>query len=279
MNYKVKLLSTGIYVMLMLLAGSCSESLDDDMANVRLKMKATSELNSIAANGRVQETEIEFIEFLIGVTEVELEFSYSENHDTDHDKDGQHDDDDQYDDEDWYDDDYEIEFEGRFVVDLLNGTSSPDFGITNVSPGVYEELEIKVAPILDDGNSIFVKFQYSEDGSDPVIVEFSSDKMFEIEIESEYGFEIDGGMLNQLLVLLDLDELTAGLDLSGAVVDDDGVIRINEDSNSDIAAMLVSKLHHVMEAGEDMDGDDDFHDDDYDDDDHDDEDDDETDDD
>jgi hypothetical protein len=264
MNYKVKLLSTGMYLVMMLLAGSCGDSLDNDTANVRLKMKATSDLGTINSNGRVLETDINFLEFLVGVTKVELEFSYSEYEDDENE--GYHDDDDKDDDgeyeDNWYEDEYEIEFEGKFVVDLLNGSSSPDFGITNVIPGVYEELEIEIAPIMDDGNSIFVKFEYSLDGSEPVIVEFSSDKTFEIEIENEYGFEIDGGMLNQLLVLVDLDELIASLDLSGAMVDDDGVIRINEDSNEDIAAMLVTKLHDAMEAGEDMDGDDDFHDDD-----------------
>jgi hypothetical protein len=55
-------------------------------------------------------------------------------------------------------DDDDIDFESRYVVDLINGTSTPDFGIADIKPGVYEEIEFEVAGLLDDGASVFIAF-------------------------------------------------------------------------------------------------------------------------
>jgi len=259
-------------VVLVLLMGGCGESVDPTMADVKLEMKAHTHLSSINTNARVMNSGIEFTEVLIGVTEIEFE-SMGDNHSDDSndesddiddesnaDNSDDHSDDNNKDDGD-VDHDDEIEFEGQFVVDLLNGTSDPDFGIADVIPGVYKELEIKISPILEDGNSIFVAFTYQPEGSEPVNVELSTNKEIEFEIENHSGIQLDGNSLNQILVLFDLNQLLTGVDFNQASMDVDGIIRINSDSNADIAALIWANLDNVLEVGEDEDGDHDIDDD------------------
>jgi hypothetical protein len=268
MKLNVKNLIVGSFIIVGLILGSCGESVDPTKADVRLEMKATTQLNAINTNARVAETGVEFTDFLIGVTEIEFEGLEGSNSDDNSHSSGDDDDhngnDDSDDDSDHNgnDDGDEIEYQGQFIVDLIAGTSDPDFGIANVIPGVYKEIKVKIRPILDDGNSVFVKFNYTPDGTnDPVAVEFSTTKEIEFELENHSGIQLDGNSLNQVLILFDVDKLLANVDLSMAEKDEDGVIRINSTSNSSIAAAILSDFHQSCEAGEDDDHDDRFDDD------------------
>lgn len=244
----MKLLSPSILLGIVLLFTSCGENVDPTKADLNLQMKAVTQLNTLNTSARVADVGIEFTEILVGVTEIELEGMDDSNEDGDHDDDDHNDGD--------HDNDNEIEFEGQFIVDLLNGTSDPDFGISDVIPGNYKELEIKISPILDDGNSISIKFNLAQEGTEPVKVELTTSKEFELEIEKEGGMQMDGNALNQLLVLFDLDKLFSEIDLSMVPADEDGIVRINENSNSDILSAIWSKIHHAFDAGEDNDNDD-----------------------
>ncbi len=265
MSNKLKVIALMGMVMLL---GSCGESVDPTTSNINLEMRATTELSTINANARVASTGIEFTKVLIGVTEIELklmdgdsdmENDDSGNDDSDSDHSNDDSDDKSYDHKDRSDkhnsDENEIEFEGQFVVDLLNGTSNPEFGITDIEPGIYKELEVKISPIMDDGNSIFIQLIYQPNGMDSVIVEYSSNKEIKFEIENHSGMQFDGNAINQILVLFDLDELFAGVDLSMANKDSDGVIRINNNSNSDLATTLWQNIDDAFDAGEDHDRD------------------------
>jgi hypothetical protein len=128
-------------------------------------------------------------------------------------------------------------------------------------PGFYEEIEIKTGPVLEDGKSILVEMTYTPEGEDPVTIELSSTESFKIEIESKHGIQLNEGDLKQILVLLDLDDLFAGVDFSMAVADEDGIIRINSMSNPDLSDLVWSNLGRAFDAGEDRDGDDDIDDD------------------
>jgi len=268
----------------LLLAG-CGENVAPDLANVQVKMKATTSLGNFDASGRISDNHITFNEALLGVTKVEFESMEGEdydddsdssgdddhsgsNHSGDDDEDDSMDDDsdenDDSDDNDDYDDAYEIEYEGNFIVDLIAGTSTPDLGITNGLPGTYKELEVELEPILEGGYSVFIVLTYQPEGSDPIVVEFSTNRAIEIEIEREKGFTIEAGMLNQVLVMLDLDKLLEGLNLSEAQVDEDGIIRINRNSNPDLESFIWNKLRMAIDAGDDDDRDDEFDDEDED---------------
>lgn len=254
----LKKLIVGVVITLSLLLGSCGDSVDPNMADVQMKMKAISDMGSFDASGRVLDNHITFNQVLLGVTEIEFESMVGDHDDDGDDHDSDDSDDDSMDDNDDEDSDYEIEFEGKFIVDLIAGTSTPDFGISDVMPGTYKELEVKLEPILDDGNSIYIELTYQPEGSDPVIIQYSTNRTIEFEIEKDNGFELDLGTLNQILVLFDLDQLMAGLNLEQANVDEDGAIRINNESNADIANVIWDKLGMALDAGDDDDGDDEF---------------------
>lgn len=240
-------------MLLMLIAGSlwlvgCN---NDDVATegVKLQMKAVASVSTIN-DGRVNATSLEFNEVLLGVKEIEFEtLEEDDQEDIDDDNDGEND--------DGEDDDEEIEFEGSYVVDLINGTSTPDFGLATLQPGVYEEIEIELGPVLPNNNTVFIAFTYTPDGGSAVEVEFSTKKEIEFEIEDETnGFQLDANTLTNILVLLDLDVLFSSVDLSTAEADGDGVIRINDTSNSKLVLQILSKLDDSCEAGEDSDDDD-----------------------
>jgi hypothetical protein len=259
-----------LFISFGLLMCGCGESVDPNVADVRLKMKATTSLASINSGGRVMENHINFTQALLGVTEIEFEslvndYSNDNDHNGDNDSkdddssDNDFDDGDDDDSEDGDGDENEIEFKGNFVVDLIAGTSTPDFGIADLLPGEYKEIKVKLEPILDGGNSIFIEFTYTEgDESEPVTVQYSTDVEIVFEIERHSGIQLDGGTLNQILILFDLDQFLNSINIYEATADMDGIVRINSNSNADIAAAIRAKLHLLMDAGEDDNGDGEF---------------------
>lgn len=225
---KVQLFIVSIVILLL---ASCSS--DPQLEGVKLKMKAVTTQSSI--NGRLNATGLTFTDIMIGVDEIEFE---TELEDDQEDISGE-------------DDELKVEFEGPYVIDLINGTSTPNLGIGDVPTGVYDELEIEMAPVLTGGNSVFIKFTL-----DGKTYEFSTTEEIEIEVENLSGFDIDSNSLQNFLVLINLDNVFAGIDLSNAVADEDGVIRINDSSNSEIAHSIINQLEDSCEAGEDDDKDD-----------------------
>ena len=252
MKTKFKLILSAFLIAIGMNLTSCTSD-DPTLANVDLNMRATTS-QSTFTTGRLAATGLEFVEVRIGVTEMEfetLEEDEAEDSDDFEDIDG-----------DGEDDNEEVEYEGEFIVDLIAGTSSPDFGITDLAPGLYEEMEIEMEPIMEDGNTMFVAFNFTPEGANEAIrFEYSNKYEIEFEIEDEAGFQIDEGTVNQMLILLDLDALFADVDLSTASADVDGVVRINASSNADIAAAIESNFDACIEGGEDEDGDGEYDDD------------------
>lgn len=258
MKLQILILATIVAVFV----SSCSESVDPDAAKVELEMKATTQLGTLNSGARTAATEIEFTEAMIGVTKIEFESSDDASDDDnsgsgsdDGDSSGSDDDDDGDSDDD-SSDSLEVEVKGNFIVDLIAGTSSPDFGISGITPGAYDKLEVKMRPILDDGKTLRVVFNYSVDGSAPVVVEISTSQELEFEVESNSTLDISSVNASNILILFDLDKLMAGVDFSSAVKSPDGIIRINESSNTSLASQLFGNLDSCMDAGEDDDKDD-----------------------
>ncbi|HEX8041911.1 MAG TPA: hypothetical protein VF490_22350 [Chryseosolibacter sp.] len=235
----------GVFVALGAVLISCNDSNTPGTAGVQLEMKATASISKISASGRSMATGAIFRQVLLGVTELEFESAEenqveAENDAHDGDGDGEA-------------ENEKVEYHGSYVVDLIKGTSTPDFGIADLLPGTYEEMEINVGPVLDSGKSILVAFDIPRSGADTLKIEFSTSAELQLELERDAGFQLDGGALNQMLVLFNLDSLIENIDFSQAVVDADGIIRINEHSNTDLALHLASNFYHSMEAGEDHD--------------------------
>jgi hypothetical protein len=217
---------------------SCGEE-NVNLGEAQLALQMKAQTNQSTLNSRTLNTGFVFSQVMLGVTE--LEFETLEEAETE--------------DEEGEDDQEEVEFEGEFIVDLINGTSTPDFGIAEIAPGIYEEIEIEMEPILEGGYSIFVAFEYTDANNEVVAVEYGNSDELEFEVENETGFVLDAGATNQMLVLLKLDALFTGVDLSTATADSDGVIRINGSSNTNIADAIASNLDQVLDAGEDDDED------------------------
>ncbi len=262
MKNLIRSVTFAVFLTVVLLVTSCSDNNDTaSLANVKVKMKATTAVSSIDPGARIMASDFVYTEALVGVTKIELESLEESQMEKSGDKDDDHNDD-GYDDhnDDGYDDhDDEIEFKGKFVVDLLRGTSTPDFGAANIVPGVYEEIEIDLNPIMDGELTMFIAFDYTPGGAaEPVKYEYSNDYRLEYELEDYNGIEVNREILNQILVLFDLDALFSGVDLDGATADADGVVRINDGSNSGLAKQIARNLKSVMEAGEDHDDDGEF---------------------
>jgi hypothetical protein len=149
----------------------------------------------------------------------------------------------------------EIVFSGGFVVDLIRGTSTPDFGTMEVIPGTYQRIVIESGPYLENGNTLFIAMEYYENGSGPQEIEFTSQSEITIDVENPEGIQLDGGSFIQILILLNFDKLFAGVNFNNAEPDADGVIRINSRSNSDLAMIIESQLGPAFEAGTDVNGD------------------------
>lgn len=236
-------------IALSMILGGCAEDDSPAAARVQLEMKASTSLSKISSSGRSMGSGLVFREILIGVTELEfetLEEDQNENEEDAHDGE----------DHDGESEDEDIEFEGQFTVDLIHGTSTPDFGVAEILPGLYEEMEIEIGPVLEGGKSVFIAFEVPRPDADPLSVEYSYSGEWEIEIERDAGFHLDGGSFHQMLVMFNLDLLFSNIDLSQAVADADGVIRIHSTSNADIASLIAANFHGCFEAGEDHDGDD-----------------------
>lgn len=93
---------------------------------LQLKMKATTTSSRINSSGRIQSTGYSFEQAMIGVRKFEFETT---------------------EDDDLVDDSNEVEFEGSYVVDLIAGTSNPEFVNGKLLPGFYEEFEIELGKL------------------------------------------------------------------------------------------------------------------------------------
>ena len=232
-----------------MMLGGCTESDAPAAAKLQLEMKASTSLSKISSPGRSMASGLVFGEILIGVTELEFEtLEEDQREEADDAHDGE--------DHDGEMENEDIEFEGAFAVDLIHGTSTPDFGIAEILPGLYEEMEIEIGPVLEGGKSVLIAFEIPQQDADPLKFEYSYSGELEIEIERDAGFHLDGGSLNQMLVLFNLDLLFGNIDFSQAVADADGIIRIHSASNADLASLIMANFHAAFEAGEDHDGDD-----------------------
>ena len=240
----MKTASFAFFVAFSMILGACTESDTPASASVQLEMKASTSLSKISSSARSMASGLVFREVLVGVTELEfetLEEDQQEEEGDEHDGEMENED---------------IEFEGEFAVDLIHGTSAPDFGTAEILPGLYEEMEIEIGPVLEGGKSVFIAFEIPRQNADTLKLEYAYSGELEIEIERDAGFHLDGGSLHQMLVLFNLDLLFGNIDFSQAVADADGIIRIHSSSNADLALLIATNLHAVFEAGEDHDGDD-----------------------
>ena len=228
---KVNQILTGFFFLSLLI--SCGD--EPLPGGLILDMKAVGSQSSIGA--RRSATGMEFSKIMIGLVKLELE---TENENEQERERGEE------------DLDEEIEFKGPYKVNLITGESAPEFGKSLTAPGVYTEIEFKLGPVLDQGKTIDMAF--TMDGKNYEIT--SEIDRLEIELEQSEGFKVEENLLNTVLVQINLDILFANVDLSSATADQDGVIRINEESNASILEALLDAFDDSCDGGKDEDDDD-----------------------
>lgn len=223
------------------------------VSGLAVNMKATTTVSKVSKGGRVQAGGYTFEQALLGVREFEFETKEEDN--SEDDLSGSSSDD------DGEDDNEEVEFKGQYVVDLIKGTSTPELDNGKLKPGIYEEFEVELDRYLANGNSLFIVFKYKPDTGDSVKVEVSTKATLEFEFEDDNGFEIVDEKVTNYLVLINLDNLFTGVDLSTAIKSEDGVIRINDTTNTSLLSIIKNNFDTSCEGGKDDDNDDDIDDD------------------
>ncbi|MFM8347078.1 MAG: hypothetical protein ACKOAR_03440, partial [Bacteroidota bacterium] len=199
---------------------------DDPAPGVRFGMKAVAMESMIG--GRKAHGVVTFQEVKAGVSKVELQTASVQD-----------------------DPELEAEFKGAFLVDLLAGTSDPDFGLATLTPANYDKVEFNLSPLLSGGKSLFIRFIH-----DQTQFELSTGQELELEVEGLSGLGLSSASgAKDLLVLIDLDQLFMGITLDTLVPGNDGVVRINDSTNSGVLAQILENFEDSCEAGEDRDRD------------------------
>ncbi|MFV0590756.1 MAG: hypothetical protein ACK5M7_05185 [Draconibacterium sp.] len=140
----------------------------------------------------------------------------------------------------------EYKWHGPEVVDLLD--SNLTLGNFVLSPGIYDEIELKIEGLQDDagdGPVFYLAGTYKNgSGSWPLEVSVTRDVYFKTEKEnveiSEEGIDITS------VIQLYLDQLMTNVDPADLdnAEQTDGVILISENNNTDIYQVVVGNLAH-----------------------------------
>jgi hypothetical protein len=258
MNPKIKftmshsLKSLTLALLTLALGTSCTDDQDDNPnGQLRLSAKATFTSGSASktpSSGKTINADLEVSEFLVNLKEFELELDDDDFEFDDDDFEG---DDDLWDDDGYLDYDDEIELEGPFELDLMDGQVT--FINTPLPNGRFEELEFKFDRSDDPQSELFGKsvlirgtiagtpFEFWHDFEDEVELDFD-DPSFDIVIST--GTE-------SLILDFDLSLLfnsISGIDLSEAADgNEDGVIEISP-TDADGNNALANRIRDRMKA-------------------------------
>ncbi|MFO7755479.1 MAG: hypothetical protein R6V34_05815 [Bacteroidales bacterium] len=146
----------------------------------------------------------------------------------------------------------EFEIESYITLDFATGETSPDLSAIQIAPGLYTEIEIEFE--LWDGTeqaSIDLTGTWTDaDGAEhPVRLLMPLGQEFSLEIEGEFTVEENTSMVAQ--VTFDPNSWflgEAGNLLSTAVADEDGVIVISPDQNSNIYDIIEDAIDNTSEV-------------------------------
>jgi hypothetical protein len=148
---------------------------------------------------------------------------------------------------------HKYDFKGKYLIDLLTGTSTPELGFSNFVPGVYNKFESETARLIEGEKSISVKGSFTDSTSLVYSFEFSTKGEFEFEFESDSGFLLTEGKVLEMLININLPGLFEGVDFSKGITDVNNVILINETTNHDLFKKIKHNIHAIAEMHEDRD--------------------------
>lgn len=146
----------------------------------------------------------------------------------------------------------DFEIESYITLDFATGETSPDLSAIQIVPGTYTEIEIEFE--LWDGseiNSIDLTGTYTDANSmdHPVRLLMPLGQTFSLEIEGEFVIDENTSMVAQ--VTFDPNSWflgEAGNLLGSAVANQDGVIVISPDQNSNIYDIIKDAIDNTSEV-------------------------------
>lgn len=139
-----------------------------------------------------------------------------------------------------------VVFVGPFTADLISGVTTPEIDWMLIEPGLYKEVEFESEGVLENEQSILIRGTLTFDDLSQSPFEFSTgDDDFDFEVENEAGINIAQEAMTDVMVLFDLTLLFEGIDLSGAIADENGVLLFNDESNQEITELLKEKLEDI----------------------------------
>jgi hypothetical protein len=224
----LKITSAGL---LLLIAASCSKNSTD--TGISLSFKGVTTVSSTAKSISAA-TPFSFTEALIGIKEIEIKRKEEHLHDTLTARDTLK---------------HKFDFKGKYLVDLLTGTTTPDFGLVNFVPGTYNKSE--TARLIDGGKSISVKGTYTDAGSKAFNFNFSTRGEFEFEFESDSGFVLTEGSVLEMLININLPLMFTNVDFAKGTADVNNVYLINESSNIELFKKIKHNIRDIAEMHED----------------------------
>jgi hypothetical protein len=143
---------------------------------------------------------------------------------------------------------------GPFSINLLEGTSEPGIEIVDVEPGLYCSLEASMVKGTGDSICFYMRGKtLMNDQEVDFEVKYSGGANFML--DNPNGYEIKQNTDNVIYVLTDLNSLFNSLDWSMADFDNDEMIRINNDSNSDLIHTTIQSFVSASTIGLDLDQD------------------------
>ena len=250
--------STFYALLALLLFTNCSDDQDDALnGQLRLSARATFDGGNTAksSTAKTVNEDLEITEFLVNVSEFELELDDDDFESYDDDS---LEDDDLWDDDGFLDSEDEIELQGPFELNLLEGQIT--FINTEVPNGRFEELEFEFDTSTDSQSDLFGKSILIRGNFQGTPFEFWHD--FEDELEVDFDDPsldiVISGSAESLVVDFDLSLLfnsTFGIDLTRAQDGNaDGLIEISpadQDGNNALADQIKERIKDVIDLLDD----------------------------
>jgi len=259
MKTPIDLKLLGLALSTALLIASCNND-DADGQDGQLRLSATATYLTSASSktetaAKAINEDLEISKFLINLAEFELELD-DDSYETP--EDDMYEGKDDWDDDGYYDYEDEIELEGPFELNLLEGQIT--FINTDVPNGRYEELEFEFEAGTDPQSELFGKSILIQGTIQGTPFEFWHDFEDELEVDFEdtsLDITINDDAEN-LVIDFDLSMLfnhALGIDLSQAQDgNEDGLIEISPsdpDGNNELAGEIKERLKQVIDLLED----------------------------
>jgi hypothetical protein len=161
----------------------------------------------------------------------------------------------------------EILFTGPYEIDLLSKKSVPDLPVAGIAPGIYNTLAAELYVPMDRPYSIYITGTYTLNEKWWRFL-YTLNKTGDFVVKNPQSFEINENTANTIWILIDVVALFMDIDFSKAMVGTDQIIRINNESNSDLAEIIENNFEGasmiddneypvVDDGGRDKDDDDD----------------------